>query len=394
MSDYQSDGWTENPFTFSISRQVPNIEGSPVPIQKILRDLFDKIKAKFMRMPPAKILPVEPVATTQWSPEMGMSQTLADRFAPNPAFIGLPLRRKDIETTQGTKGFNTHYNIMIDQSGSMSWTAYHDPETGVSLHRGLVCRLATACLISQASLNLDSFTVFSYNDTGKILWPLPDGGPSFEYEPAIDFLTSDGVATIHNAITGQGQLGGYWNNDTNLLLNALDAAAPDGENNEASAFEIMIDTTKRHGITGMITVFITDGANLAGPLKEYSSVSENKPFDEWMRQYGHLFYIIVGSDGDESSMSRLCKNTIDSMVSIYNYPREIAEKFVWMFPDRRMTDPETGEAMTDIMDQMGWLFTEIGKIFAGTSEYFDDVVEYFGAIEDGAYDSSLSSTED
>ena len=41
-------------------------------------------------MPIAKINPVEPVSTTQWTPEMGMGDTLADRFAPNPAFIGLP----------------------------------------------------------------------------------------------------------------------------------------------------------------------------------------------------------------------------------------------------------------------------------------------------------------
>jgi len=182
MSDYQSDGWADNPFTFAQSRSIPIVDSSPVPLKPLLRDLFDKIKAKYLRMPPAKINPLEPVATTQWSPEMGMSQTLADRFAPNPAFIGLPLRRKDIETQVGTKGFNTHYNIMIDQSGSMRRTA--TTYEGNSLHRGLVCRLATANLISQAKLNLDSFVVYSYNGTGKIVWPLPAGEPSFDYDEA------------------------------------------------------------------------------------------------------------------------------------------------------------------------------------------------------------------
>ena len=191
MSDYQSDGWADNPFTFSISRQVPNTEGVPVPITGILRDLFERIKVKFMRMPPAKITPLEPVATTQWTPEMGMTQTLTDRFAPNPAFIGLPLRRKDIETTQGKKGFNTHYNLILDQSSSMNTESYVIPKTGVTLNRSLVCRLASACLIKQASFNLDSFSIFSYNETGKIIWPLPDGEPSFEYDDAISFLTNE-----------------------------------------------------------------------------------------------------------------------------------------------------------------------------------------------------------
>jgi hypothetical protein len=178
------------------------------------------------------------------------------------------------------------------------------------------------------------------------------------------------------------------------LLNALDAAVPDGENNEANAFEVMIDNVKENDINGLITVFITDGDNLAGPLKEYSTASDNKPFDEWMRQFGHLFYIIIRADNEQRTMDQYVKQVVQSLVSIYDYPEDIAKKFVWKFPDPAMIDPETGETMTDIMDQMGWLFTEIGKIFAGTSEYFDDVVEYFGAIEDGEYDSDLSSTDD
>jgi len=380
MSDYQSDGWADNPFTFAQSRSIPIVDSSPVPLKPLLRDLFDKIKAKYLRMPPAKINPLEPVATTQWSPEMGMSQTLADRFAPNPAFIGLPLRRKDIETQVGTKGFNTHYNIMIDQSGSMRRTA--TTYEGNSLHRGLVCRLATANLISQAKLNLDSFVVYSYNGTGKIVWPLPAGEPSFDYDEAVDFLTGDGVKQLWNPIEMGGKISA-WDTPTNNIVNALDAIVPDGDNNEANAFEIMIENTQKHDIGGSITVFITDGHNLKGPLEESSSVSGGKSFDNWFRSQNALnkvFYIILRDAGEQATMDKYCKRVENSLMDLYGYPREIAKKFVWKFPDPRMIDPETGELIEDLWDQMGWLFTEIGKIFAGISQEFEDVVEYFEDI--------------
>jgi hypothetical protein len=374
MSDYQSDGWTENPFTFSASRQVPDTEGVPIPITGILRDLLERIKVKFMRMPPAKILPLEPVATTQWTPELGMSQTLADRFAPNPAFIGLPLRRKDIETTQGTKGFNTHYNLILDQSSSMNSLSYTIPESGIGLNRSLVCRIASACLISQASYNLDSFTIFSYNDTGKVVWPVPEGGPSFDYQDAVAYLTSDGINTLFNSITNKGSISN--NADNEMLLDALSAIHPTGYTNFDSAYEITIDVCEKHSISTMITVFITDGERLSEMITQGSSVTGGLSYDEWFRQgQNKLFYILIDSAGS-SSLKKEYKKVVTELMQLYNYPREIAEKFVWMFPDDGMVDPETGEAMTDIMEQMAWLFTEIGKIYAGTSEYFQDIVDF------------------
>ena len=374
MSDYQSDSWTDNPFTFSISRQVPNTEGVPVPITGILRDLFERIKVKFMRMPPAKITPLEPVATTQWTPEMGMTQTLTDRFAPNPAFIGLPLRRKDIETTQGKKGFNTHYNLILDQSSSMNTESYVIPTTGVTLNRSLVCRLASACLIKQASFNLDSFSIFSYNETGKIIWPLPDGEPSFEYDDAISFLTNDGVSTLFNNRENRGSI--KRNMENEALLDGLSAIHPTGNTNFDSAYEVTIDTCVAADIDAMITLFITDGEDLSGTISQKSQVSEGLSYDEWFRKgQNKLFYILIGSDADKN-LRKEYEKTVNELMKLYDYPRQIAEKFVWMFPDEAMKDPETGETMTDIMDQMAWLFTEIGKIFAGTSEYFDDIVEF------------------
>ena len=174
-----------------------------------------------------------------------------------------------------------------------------------------------------------------------------------------------------------------WDRDTNNMVNAMDAIVPDGDNNEASAFEIMIENTKKHDIGGSITVFITDGHNLKGPLEESSSVSGGKSFDNWFRTQNpqnKVFYIILRSAADDSRMDRYCQRVEDALMNIYGYPREIAKKFVWKFPDQRMIDPETGELIEDLWDQMGWLFTEIGKIFAGISEEFEDVVEYFEDI--------------
>lgn len=389
MSDVQSESWADNPFTFGKSYALPDVKPQPVPIKGILRDFFAKLKAKYIKMPPAKIQPVEPVATTQWTPEMGMSDTLTDRFAPNPAFIGLPLKRKDIPSHAGTKGWNTHYNIMVDQSGSMQ--AKSTTYEGVDLDRSLVCRLASSCLIKQASLNMDSFNVYSYNDVGKLLWPLPEGEPSYRYQEAIDFLTAESVNKLFNIKDhGHGSITYAYNRSAtgeNHLLNALAAMVPDGENNEDHAFEIMIRNMKKHDVRGMITVFITDGDNLAGPVTNTSPDSDGLSFDQWFRQFGHVFYILVREEGD-SQIPRYITQTTAALKNVYGWDENLAKKFVWGFPDPKMIDPQTGEKLTDIADQMGWLFAEIGRIFAGTSEEFEDLAEELGEIgPDGDYKS-------
>jgi hypothetical protein len=67
-------------------------------------------------------------------------------------------------------------------------------------------------------------------------------------------------------------------------------------------------------------------------------------------------------------------------MNTYGWEESIADKFVWGFPDAKMIDPATGETLTDVADQMAWLFAEIGKIFAGTSEEFAELEEELGAI--------------
>ena len=383
MSDIQGEAWADNPFTFGKSYTLPEVKPQPVPIKNILRDFFAKLKAKYIKMPPAKINPVEPVSTTAWSPEMGLGDTLVDRFAPNPAFIGLPLKRKDVPSQTGTKGWNTHYNIMVDQSSSMS--AESTTYEGDSLDRGLVCRLASSCLIKQASFNTDSFTVYTYNDTGKICFPIPDGEPSYNYNGAIDFLTAASVSELFDIKNSwQGSIPRAWSDSNagqNMLVNALAAMVPDGSNNEPHAMQFMIRGMKQHNIEGCITVFITDGDNLAGPVKEGASYDETGgvSFDEWLRRYGHVFYIVLRNEGNPA-IEENKRNTREALKDLYSWDNAIADKFIWGFPDPKMIDPATGEALTDVADQMSWLFAEIGKIFAGTSEEFAELDEELGVI--------------
>ena len=383
MSDIQGDAWADNPFTFGKNYTLPDVKPQPVPIKNILRDFFAKLKAKYIKMPPAKINPVEPVSTTAWSPEMGLGDTLVDRFAPNPAFIGLPLKRKDVPSQTGTKGWNTHYNIMVDQSGSMG--AASTTYEGVDMDRSLVCRLATSCLIKQASFNTDSFTVYSYNDIGKVCFPMPDGSPSYDYQGGIDFLTAASVSELWNITNAQqGTISSAWNDSNageNMLLNALAAMVPDGQNNEQHAMQIMIRGMQSHNIQGCITVFITDGDNLAGPVKQGASAPETGgvSYDEWLRSFGHVFYIVLRSEGSSSIESNK-RATRQALMNMYDWDNALADKFVWGFPDAKMVDPATGEALTDVADQMAWLFAEIGKIFAGTSDEFAELDEKLGVI--------------
>ena len=389
MSDVQRSGWADNPFTFSITHGITPAEPMPFGMGNFLKDFFEKLKAKYVKMPPAKIQPVEPIATTQWSPEMGMGQTLTDRFAPNPAFIGLPLKRKDVTTSVGTKGWNTHYNIMVDQSGSMG--AIATEFEGKQCDRTIVCRLATACLIKQASYNVDSFTVFSYNDRGKLLWNL-SGEPAYNYEDCIEWLTSESISKVWNIVeNNKGSSTQAWSDGgENNMINALAPMVADGDNNEDSAFDVMVSNSQKYDIQGMITVFITDGDSLSAPITHNNpSLTGSLTYDQWMRQFGHLFYILIRSESEQRTMKQYKASCEANLMKTYGWDRKLASKFVWCFPDPRMKDSD-GEPITDVGDQMGWLFAEIGKIFAGTSEEFADLAEELGVIgHDGTYTSPV-----
>ena len=382
MSDVQSENWSDNPFTFGKQYTLPDVKPQPVPIKNILRDFFAKLKAKYIKMPPAKINPVEPVSTTAWSPEMGMGDTLTDRFAPNPAFIGIPLKRKDVPSQTGTKGWNTHYNIMVDQSGSM-----RQPSTtyeGQSLNRSLVSRLATSCLVKQASFNTDSFTIYSYNDMGKPCFPIPPQ-PSYDYQGCIDFLTAESVSKVWNITDTQHSSVKHAYNEVdaaeNFMLNALAAMVPDGQNNEKHAMEVMTRGMKDNDIQGCITVFITDGDSFVDMLKEGKSSDDTGGlyYDEWMRQFGHVFYVVLRGEGSPA-IERNKTDAREVLMNIYDWDESLADKFVWGFPDPKMIDPATGEPLEDVADQMAWLFAEIGKIFAGTSDEFADLADEMGEI--------------
>lgn len=389
MSDVQRSGWADNPFTFSITHGIEPAEPMPFAIGNFLKDFFEKLKAKYVKMPPAKITPVEPIATTQWTPEMGMGQTLADRFAPNPAFIGLPLKRKDVITSVGTKGWNTHYNIMVDQSGSMG--AIATEFEGKSCDRTIVCRLATGCLIKQASYNVDSFTVFTYNDRGKLAWNL-NGEPAYNYEQCIDWLTSESISKVWNIVeNNKGTSKQAWTDGgENNMINCLAPMVADGDNNEDSAFDVMVANCQKYDIQGMITVFITDGDSLSAPITHSNpSLTGSLTYDQWMRQFGHLFYILIRSESEQRTMDQYKRSCESNLMNTYGWDRKLAGKFVWSFPDPRMVD-ENNEPITDVGDQMGWLFAEIGRIFAGTSEEFSDLAEELGVIgHDGDYKSPI-----
>ncbi len=192
----------------------------------------------------------------------------------------------------------------------------------------------------------------------------------------------------------------------NNMINCLAPYVPDGSTNDNSGFDIMIKNSQKHDITGMITVFLTDGDGLADTSKRYWSndyggswkggtgafnpdnVTEegkkmigNKSYDQWLRQFGHVFYIIIRSE-DEQREIRYNVEAIEShLMGLYGWDREEASKFIWGFPDVGMKD-SSGRPITDVAEQMAWLFAEIGRIGAGLSEEFNDLATPLDEDED------------
>ena len=394
MSDIQGDAWADNPFTFGKILPLPDVQPQPVPITNILRDCFTKLKTKFVQMPPAKINPLEPIGTENWTPEMSLSNTLTDRFAPNPAFM-LGLKRKDEVSSQGTKGWNTHYNLVLDQSSSMKESC--SQFEGTNLNRSLVTRIAASCLIKQASFNTDSFTVYSYNDTGRIAFPLPAGDPSYDYQGGIAWLTAASISSLWNITqSSQGEVSYVDKNEvgTDLMITALAAIAPIGLTNHQDAMECLIDNMTTKTIQGCITLYMTDGDGIFNAINQTYDKITPTCYDEWLRQFGHVFYIILDSSKiirnvsvagrlfPEGTKGAIVKEhqAIVALSKVSGMSAAEASRFVWTFPNDKMLDPATNLPFETITEQMAWLFAEIGKIFAGTSEEFLDLGDKYGVI--------------
>ena len=98
-----------------------------------------------------------------------------------------------------------------------------------------------------------------------------------------------------------------------------------------------------------------------------------------MRQFGHVFYVVLRNQG-ASAIETNKRKSREALMEIYDWDESLADKFVWGFPDAKMKDPTTGEFLVDVADQMAWLFAEIGKIFAGTSDEFAELADELGAI--------------
>ena len=372
MSAVQRSGWAESPFTFSITHDITPAEPQPFGMSNFLKDFFEKLKAKYVRVPPSQIESEEDIGSEGWRPEQGMSGAKLDTFAPNPGFIPITQRRKPLVTHKGVKGFNTHYNIMGDQSASMRASATEFE--GKSCDRSIVLRLAASCLIKQASFNMDSFTVYSYNDRGKLLWPL-NGEPAYNYEDCISWLTSDSISKVWNIVENNaGNVIDSWTEGSkNNMLNSLAPFVPDGSNNEQSAFDVMIQNCQKHEISGMITVFLTDGDSLPHSIIDSNvELTGSLTYDAWLRQFGHVFYIILRNEEEQSEIDENVEAIEGHLMRLYGWNREEASKFIWGFPDTDMKD-SSGNPITDVADQMVWLFAEIGRIGAGLSEEFNDL---------------------
>ena len=383
MSDVQQSGWADNPFTFSVTHGITPAEPMPFAMGNFLKDFFEKLKAKYVKVPPALEESEEDIGSEGWRPEYGMSGARLDTFAPDPGFIPITQRRKPLVTHKGVLGFNTHYNIMVDQSVSMK--AYATQFEGKKCDRTIVARLASACLVKQASFNMDSFTLYSYNDVGKLAWLL-SGEPAYNYEDCIAWLTSESISKVWNIVENDmGNITTAYDTDgaENNMLNSLAPFVPDGSTVDNSAFDAMISNCQKQEITGMITVYLTDGDEIADTSERIwqehndwwiggtgafnsNNVTEegkkmigNQTYDQWMRQFGHLFYIIIRSEKEKSKIRENVKAIESHLMSLYGWDRKEASKFVWGFPEEGMKD-SSGEPITDVADQMAWLFAEIG----------------------------------
>ena len=265
----------ENPFIFYDEEELINQGLERLAPPSPHRAIYEKLAPLLLRSPPAKRYPQEPSGTKGWDVLIDpMSALMPTSAVPDP-IIGLTTQRTMRPTVTGKEGLATHLNIVVDVSGSMGGPenngglCYGYTQAGFGMSGEDIAVVCCAMMVSQAALSGDSFAIYSFNRTGKVVW----AGPSQDYSGALEYI-----------------LGNYSPTDSDRPF------AVSGGTSIPSALNIVGTTLEGYEFDQCVTVLITDGS--FGNVYSAESAIFDSAFqynDVDIRGMGPLFYVVLGS---------------------------------------------------------------------------------------------------
>ena len=276
----QTGGTDDNPYVFTeqIGRQNmgdPEMINFKNPATAFFDGMADFVRV--MKTRPAN----EQIGTTAFIMGQSQGEFKEDTAGPNP---GLAIAAREAQARSSmiiptqTEEYNTLVSIIMDRSVGMDNVAgTYNGQTMLLWDLG---RALAAIAVEQCRATKSHFCLFSYSWTGYVDWP----GPSDDYDGAIEFL----LGSNSQAFVPSGQA--LHSSGCQIACDGMKGGipTPDGE-------RLKID----RAVTICFSDTCYDWYRQHWATLEFEN---NVPLDQYMRSYGPVFYVGVGSQNFEDQI--------------------------------------------------------------------------------------------
>lgn len=277
-----NEKWNENPFVFFEEGELVNQGMEKMSPPSPIRAIYEKLAPLIIRSPPAKRFPQEPSGVASFNILTDPLSALMPTSAVPDPIIGLTTQRTMRPTVQGKEGMATHLNILVDCSGSMSGPesyeggeCYGYSPNGYALGGEDIAMIVVAMMVGQASISGDSFAIYSFNRSAKVVWE----GPSQDYSACMEYL-------LANYSPGDDQR----------------PFAPDGGTDIGAGLNLIGKTMGEYDFDQSVTVVITDGSFKEVSMAQSQILNRGYTYnDNFIRAMGPTFYVIIGSTNAEQA---------------------------------------------------------------------------------------------
>jgi len=275
----QTSGIDDDPYVWQQQGQIDQGDPQEVDFENPARAFFDGM-ADFV-----KELDEEgtqsPEGTVAYVLGQSMGELIESTTGPNPAIAigaGEAQATSIQQSFQGTEGYNTFVQLIMDKSEGMNAPA--GTFNGLSLRKCDLARALAAIMVEQARGCRSYFAIYSYDSAGYVEW----AGPSNDYDGALDFL----LASNSTAFIPGGE----------ALQSAGMQYALDGMRGG-----IQTDDGTTVPIDRAVTIAFSDSCyDWARQHWMALDWQTNEPLDKLLRAYGPVFYVGVGSFGREDQI--------------------------------------------------------------------------------------------
>lgn len=275
----QTGGFDDNPYIFIRESQIPVSDPQMVEFKNPARAFFDGM-ADFVKVLTFKGTEA-PEGQTVYVMGQSQGELIESTTGPNPAIAigsGEAQATTMAPAVTGDESYNTFVQLIMDRSEGMNSVA--GTFAGQTLLKCDLARALAAIAVSQCQQSKSYFALYSFNEVGHVDWP----GPSDDYEGALEYLLGSNSQAfvpsgqaLHSAgcqMACDGMKGGIPN--------------PDGETMKIDrAVSIVFSDT------------CYDWYRQHWGTLEFES---NTPLDQFMRAFGPVFYVGVGSQGREDQI--------------------------------------------------------------------------------------------